>query len=96
MFHTSWDMAYRTVQCAVEWGLAHRDLKDVVAIGVDEIQWKQGHYHLTLVYQIDARLRRLLWVGHRRTEDALTQFFDSLEDAIAPTLQYVAICGSST
>ena len=89
VFHTSWDSVYRAVRFAVAWGLVHRQTSDVVAIGVDEIQWKRGHFYLTLVYQIDARVRRLLWVGQRRTEDALNQFFDLLGDDILPTLQYV-------
>ena len=39
------------------WGLVHRDLSGVEAIGVDEIQWQRGHHYLTLVYQIDAGCR---------------------------------------
>jgi transposase len=31
---------------------------------------------LTVVYQLDAPLRRLLWVGERRTAETLRQFFD--------------------
>jgi hypothetical protein len=30
------------VEHAVEWGLAHRDLSDVTALGVDEIAWARG------------------------------------------------------
>ena len=63
IFHTSWDSVYRAVRYSVHWGVFHRELRDVVAIGVDEIQWKRGHHYLTLVYQIDGRMRRLLWVG---------------------------------
>ena len=39
----------------------------VPAIGVDEIQYSKGHKYLTLVYQIDLGVTRLLWVGKERT-----------------------------
>lgn len=89
VFHTSWDTVYRSVRYAVLWGVVHRQLSDVVAIGVDEIQWKRGHHYLTLVYQIDARVRRLLWVGRERTETTLGRFFDLLGEDVLPTLKYV-------
>jgi transposase len=37
IFRTSWDSVCRAVGHAVEWGLAHRDLSEVTALGVDEI-----------------------------------------------------------
>ena len=92
VFHTSWDTVYRSVRYAVLCGLVHRQLtsglKDVVAIGVDEIQWQRGHHYLTLVYQIDAEVRRLLWVGRERTESTLTGFF-AVAGKDMPQLQYV-------
>src|ERR1035438_8494346 len=36
-------------------------------IGVDEIQYAKGHKYLTLVYQIDIGITRLLWIGKERT-----------------------------
>jgi transposase len=80
---------FRAVYFAVSWGLVHRQLSGVEAIGVDEIQWKRGHNYLTLVYQIDAGSRRLLWVARERTENALHRFFDVLGARIMPTLKYV-------
>jgi transposase len=76
IFQTSWDTVFRSVQMAVAWGLAHRNLGSVTAIGIDEIAWKKGHKsYLTLVYQIDAGCRRLLWIGKERTQRTLRQFF---------------------
>ena len=43
--------------------LEHRTLGQIDAIGVDEIQYAKGHKYLTLVYQIDLGVSRLLWVG---------------------------------
>lgn len=89
VFHASWGTVYRAVQFAVYWGVFHRQVCDVVALGVDEIQWSRGHHYLTLVYQIDGRMRRLLWVGRERTEAVLERFFDLLGDDVLPTLQFV-------
>ena len=51
-FPTSWDTVYRAVRMAVDWGLAHRDLTNIEAIGVDELSRRRGQRYLTLVYQI--------------------------------------------
>ena len=75
VFHTTWQNVFRSVQHAVSWGLAHRDLDGVEAIGVDEIQWQRGHKYLTMVYQIDESYRRLLWVGKDRTTKTFLRFF---------------------
>ncbi|MCP5069465.1 MAG: ISL3 family transposase [bacterium] len=75
-FQTTWECVFRSVQMIVAWGLAHRDLSDVESIGVDEILWHRGHKYLTVVYEIAAGRRRLLWVGEERKEETLRKFFD--------------------
>lgn len=89
VFGASWSTVYRCVREVVLWGQIHQDVSQVTAIGVDEIQWKRGHQYLTLVYQIDAGARRLLWIGVDRTEKTLHAFFDLLGAQIAPSLRYV-------
>lgn len=79
VFHTSWSTVYRAVWQSVVWGLLHRDLEGVEAIGVDEVQWRRGHTYLTLVYQIDAGSRRLLHVAAERTEESLRGCFRTLD-----------------
>ena len=75
-FPTSWDTVYRAVRMAVDWGLAHRDLTNIEAIGVDELSRRRGQRYLTLVYQIDGHRKRLLWVGRERKAATLEGFFD--------------------
>jgi transposase len=75
IFQTSWTHVSHSVTMAVTWGRAQQDLSDVTALGIDEIQWHRGHRYLTLVYQIDAGHRRLLWVGQDRTLKTLLRFF---------------------
>jgi transposase len=76
VFHSTWDTVYRAVTMAVEWGRAHQNLEGITAIGFDEIQWQPGHRSfLTLVYEITAGRRRLLWVGQKRTKQTARQFF---------------------
>ena len=49
---------------------------EFVAIGFDEIHWQPGHRSfLTLVYQITAGRRRLLWIGQKRTKKTARAFF---------------------
>jgi transposase len=88
-FYTTWDHVHAAVQHAVYWGLVHRELKGVESIGVDEVQWQRGHKYLTLVYQIDAGCKRLLWIGQERREESLRKFFDLLGHQVLPTLRYI-------
>jgi len=75
MFKTSWSTVFNSVEMAVEWGRNHLSLENISAIGVDEIMWQKGHQYLTVVYQIDEGIRRLIWVGQRRKVKTLLKFF---------------------
>jgi transposase len=88
-FRTSWDKVFQAVEYIVEWGLDHRDLSGITAIGVDEIAWRKGHKYLTLVYQIDAGCPRLLWIGKERTVKTLLGFFRFFGEARSQALKYV-------
>ena len=82
VFSASWDAVRRSVEWVVLWGLAHRDLSGVEAVGIDEIHHGRGKASLnflTLIYQIDRGSRRLLWIGRSRKEATLRQGFDELE-----------------
>jgi transposase len=73
-FRTSWEKVFDAVEHVVTFGLEHRVLGQIDAIGVDEIQYAKGHKYLTLVYQIDLDVTRLLWVGK---EEPSNPFRDS-------------------
>jgi transposase len=88
VFHTTWEHVRDSVRQAVRWGLVHRDLSGVEAIGVDEVQWQRGHHYLTLVYQIDAGCRRLLWIGRERTEASLRGGLDLLGETFCSGLRF--------
>jgi len=75
VFHTTWHQVFGAVEMAVEWGRNHLPLDGIEAVGIDEIQWQRGHHYLTLVYQIDAHCKRLLWIGKDRTAKTLLRFF---------------------
>lgn len=92
VFRTSWESVYRSVEWFVEWGLAHRKLESVRAVGVDEIHWgkgKRSSNFLTVIYQIDRHSRRLLWVGPRRTKATLRRGFDALGEDVVKGLRFV-------
>ncbi len=82
IFSASWDAVYRSVKWVVAWGVAHRDLSGVTAIGIDELhhgRGKKADNYVTMVYQIDPGSRRLLWVGRRRTRATLRRGLRALE-----------------
>ena len=74
-FRTSWEKVFDAVEYVVAWGLEHRSLGQIDAVGVDEIQYAKGHKYLTLVYQIDLGL---LWIGKERTIESFQGFFDTM------------------
>jgi transposase len=89
IFRTSWDSVCRAVEHAVEWGLAHRDLSEVTAVGVDEIAWARGHTYLTLLYDIGGQTKRLLAVAEHRTEASLRSCLEGLGEPFCLGVKYV-------
>ena len=88
-FRVSWDSVFDAVKQAVAWGLQHRRLDGIEAIGVDEVQWHRGHKYQTVVYQLDEGSKRLLWVGADRTTKTLLRFFRFLGKQRAAKLQFI-------
>jgi len=88
IFGATFKQVFEAVEFVVSYGLQHRNLAGITAIGVDEIQVKLGHVYMTLVYQIDVHCRRLLWMGEDRTEAVLDSFFDEFSSCLSG-VQYV-------
>jgi transposase len=89
VFRTSWEKVFDAVEHVVTFGLEHRVLGRIDAIGVDEIQYAKGHKYLTLVYQIDLGVIRLLWVGRERTIESFQGFFAAIGDQVASKIVFV-------
>ena len=88
-FRVSWDRVYDAVKQAVSWGLEHRDLDGIEAIGVDEVQWHKGHKYQTVVYQLDENQKRLLWIGLDRKAKTLLRFFRFLGNDRTGRLRFI-------
>lgn len=91
-FDVSWEAVYRSVAWIVEWGVAHRVLAGIRAIGVDELHWRKGKKSanfLTLIYQVDEGCRRLLWMGLRRTERSFRQGVQTLGAEVVAGIRVV-------
>lgn len=86
-FRTSWRKVCESVMYVVDWGLAHRDMTGITAIGIDEISVRKGH--LTLVYQINDHCKRLLWVGEGRNVHTLLRFSHDFGRECRKQIQYV-------
>ena len=89
IFETSWDTVFRAVKFIVDYGLTHRSLEGVTEIGVDEIAVFKGHKYLTLVYQVNAGARRLLWSGPERKAKTLLRFFREFGPERSAKLQFI-------
>ena len=88
-FRSTWDKVCQAVEYVVEWGLEHRNLGPIQAIGVDEIQYAKGHKYLTLVYQIEKDCTRLLWIGKDRTIESFEQFFTLIGVPLSEGIKFV-------
>lgn len=73
-FKTSRDTVFNSVKWELDYEKSHRILKEITAIGVDEIHLFRGHQYLTMVYQLDNGAKRLLWCGRDRTGEALNRY----------------------
>ena len=92
VFQTSWESVYRSVEWFVREGLAKRKLEGIESVGVDEIHWGHGlraDNFLTVIYQIDAHCRRLLWVGRRRSQATLRRGLKTLGPEVVTGLRFV-------
>ena len=76
VFHTTWEASDRSVEHANAWGLERRTTTGIKIIAVDEVRSERGHHCITLVHQINAGAKRLLWIGLDRTKSA--DFFRNL------------------
>jgi transposase len=88
-FKVSWADVYHSIQWVVEYGLKHRSLENIQALGIDEVCVRVGRVFWTLIYQIDASLVRLLWIGHDRTELTLLRGLDALGESVCAGIRYV-------
>jgi len=88
-FGTTWDQVCHAVEYVVQWGLEHRELGTLRAIGVDEIHIGKTTKFLTLVYQIEADCVRLLWVGKDRTKHSFEKFFTVIGEERAAAIEFV-------
>lgn len=88
-FKTSWYHVFTGVKQIVEYGLAHRDLSKITAIGIDEVHYGKKLKYLTMVYQLDNDERRLLAVERKRTIKSLLKCFVQIGKKNYQNIQYV-------
>jgi transposase len=73
LFGVHWNTVATAVRQAVSYGLAHRDMGNILYIGVDELSRQKGHVYVTNVY--DLKQKRLIWSGEGRSQETLKAFF---------------------
>jgi hypothetical protein len=72
---STWDKIRVCVQWVMHWGPEHCKLDGVQAIGIDEVAYRKGHKYMSVVYDIGAGSKRLLWIGQDRTKASIKQRF---------------------
>jgi transposase len=82
IFKTSWESVYRCVEWVVDWGMQHRNLEGINAIGVDEVNVGKNQY-ITVLYQIDEGMRRLLGIAKGKSGESLCQLIEELGEHVA-------------
>jgi transposase len=87
-FNVSWADVYGAVKWVVRYGLRHRDLSGITALGVDEVCVGKGKFWLVL-YQIDEGVRRLLWIGKDRKGATLEVLFNRLGRTLLYQVRYI-------
>jgi len=83
VFHTTWNRVYEAIDAAVRHGLKEREIKDVTAIGIDEVQFQKGSNFMTLVYDVSGEKKRLLTVVRDRDEESLRSGIQKLGQEFA-------------
>jgi transposase len=87
-FQVKWHDVYGSVKSVVRYGLRHRDLTGIRALGVDEVCVAKGKLW-TVVYQIDQGARRLLWIGKDRKAATLEVIFNRLGSARCKAVKFI-------
>jgi transposase len=88
LYGVHWNTVATAVRQAVAYGLEHRELGDVLYIGIDELSRQKGHVYVTNVY--DLKEKRLLWSGEGRSQETLRAFFEEHGKALKQRVK--AVC----
>jgi len=88
-FKTTWHSVYISVKQIVEYGLENRQLDNIISIGVDEIKFGEGHKYLTLIYQLDKGIKRLLCIEKERTVNSLLSALEALGEENLKKIKFV-------
>jgi len=88
-FQASWADVYHAVEWVVDYGLKHRDVSGVTALGIDEIHVGKKEKFWTLIYQIDQGCKRLLWIGQDRKQATVDDFFESFGQEFCKGILYI-------
>lgn len=75
------------VRQAVTYNLAHREFRETLYIGVDELSRRKGHVYVTNVY--DVKSKSLLWSGEGRGQETLRAFFEEHEEALGKRVKAI-------
>jgi transposase len=85
----SWQQVHDVQACAVERGLARRNLEDIERVGLDEKSFGRGHHYGTVLSDLDGH--RVLEVVEHREEASARQALEALPEAQRAKVKVVAL-----
>lgn len=88
-FNVTWHKVFESVKMCVKEGLSMRSLEGIEAIGIDEIHFGKGHSYLTLVYEICANRKRLLFTALGHGSSVLDSILDNLTPERCAKIKFV-------
>lgn len=88
LFGVHWNTVASAVREMVAYGLEHREIDEVLYIGIDELSRRKGHVYVTNVYDLNGK--RLIWSGEGRTRETLQRFFEEHGKALREKVK--AVC----
>ncbi len=94
-FRTSWEKVFDAVEHVVTFGLEHRVLGQIDAIGVDEIQYAKGHKYLRWFIRLTSALPACSgWAAKEPSNPFRDSSLSSATNWLRRSCSSVPICGS--
>lgn len=88
-FRVGWHQVANSVRWVVDYGLAHRSLEGITALGMDEVHLGSKSGFWCVIYQIDKGMRRLLYVAPGKCTKAISEGLEHLGPQALASVRFV-------
>lgn len=88
-FNLNWKSVKNIDKMFLQEAYGHNNYEGLRILAVDEIAVRKGHRYMTVV--IDYETGRVVWMGHGRTYDTLSSFFEAMSQEHRNAIEAVAM-----